>query len=537
MAVLQKNDAKLPFWGKRQSLVRGLDPLGLQNASVATYTLLLPGLNNVTGRIRYYGFYCWLLDEYAQKVGVANKDEQYRFIRRAELAVAILAQYQNPVPGAIPGNLYVANLLRQHKGDSYDLKTGADKQNGSTDGTYWKYGAGAFGQYYVGALRDIGLIMERELSSGVYVRTSVSETGRVTGLLLAKAFADNIPEEVKSIFLNSVLSGSMQVEGQKLQVVSNYFNLGYIPEGSEEEQLYWQLLIDSDRPKHGEGTPSFYRRETISHLLDFHVESAASASVHRFTHHAYAVQGIVGNKSDDCLTGWYYYQLNEYWQYSCLAILNSTLAYLEQKHGVHWAHLSNFLTDISRGIVAELKSLGYALGSEVSLEEVLAMLDDAKTEENLIEDINNNKQEKRAAYSFILIWKLLLNNHNNLTRLEGYARERGIERDGDGVHYLLQLEHQLHVPLEKFVTRFLYVNIIQRHQLVAFRKMGSGYQSTQKFILEDGYIRLIGHYDPGFTGPRVGTLIGFMRDLHILDEEGNITETGQEKYMALDSNV
>ena len=53
MAIILKNSESLyPFFGNKMSFIRGLDPLGLQNNSEATFAMLLPGLNNVTGRLR-----------------------------------------------------------------------------------------------------------------------------------------------------------------------------------------------------------------------------------------------------------------------------------------------------------------------------------------------------------------------------------------------------------------------------------------------------------------------------------------------------
>ena len=46
----------------------GLDPLGMQNTSVGLYQKLLPGISNVTLRIRYYGFYAWLSSIYADRI-------------------------------------------------------------------------------------------------------------------------------------------------------------------------------------------------------------------------------------------------------------------------------------------------------------------------------------------------------------------------------------------------------------------------------------------------------------------------------------
>lgn len=45
----------------------GLDPLGMQNSSINLYQRLLPGISNVTLRMRYYGLYAWLAAIYARR--------------------------------------------------------------------------------------------------------------------------------------------------------------------------------------------------------------------------------------------------------------------------------------------------------------------------------------------------------------------------------------------------------------------------------------------------------------------------------------
>lgn len=44
-------------------LLGELFPLGIQNSSITVYGRLLQ-YDQPSGRIRYYSFYCWLLDEY-----------------------------------------------------------------------------------------------------------------------------------------------------------------------------------------------------------------------------------------------------------------------------------------------------------------------------------------------------------------------------------------------------------------------------------------------------------------------------------------
>src|SRR6516162_596831 len=70
----------------------GLDPLGMQNTSVALYQRLLPGISNVTLRMRYYGFYAWLSGVYVRRIGDTNPKSWQRFVRRAEALYALAAQ-------------------------------------------------------------------------------------------------------------------------------------------------------------------------------------------------------------------------------------------------------------------------------------------------------------------------------------------------------------------------------------------------------------------------------------------------------------
>ena len=61
MAQYKQSDITHIFWASNEGFKAGRDPLGIENSSVATYSTLLPGLTNLTGHIRYYSLYCWLL--------------------------------------------------------------------------------------------------------------------------------------------------------------------------------------------------------------------------------------------------------------------------------------------------------------------------------------------------------------------------------------------------------------------------------------------------------------------------------------------
>ena len=84
--------------------------------------------------------------------------------------------------------------------------------------------------------------------------------------------------------------------------------------------------------------------------------------------------------------------------------------------------------------------------------------------------------------------------------------------------YYLNFENHLHKTIDDFVNEFLSLKIISRHEYVAYRKMGAGSQSTQKFIIENNSIRQIGNFEPGYTSPRINNLLNFLHDLKLLED-------------------
>lgn len=62
------DDKVKPFWAEFSSTAGGRDPLAIQNSSVVIYSQMVVGITNVTNRIRYNGFFCWMLDTISKNV-------------------------------------------------------------------------------------------------------------------------------------------------------------------------------------------------------------------------------------------------------------------------------------------------------------------------------------------------------------------------------------------------------------------------------------------------------------------------------------
>jgi hypothetical protein len=152
-----------PFWAKSGNFVRGRDPLGVQNSSISVYAILLPGMTNLTLRLRYYGMYLWLLDEYHNLPSDSSFKQspkaQYTFIRRAELITAYLMVNNHPKELSVIGNDFANRNINEAKEKGfYDIALGADQNKDTEKGSvYWDYGSGALGQYYAGSLFALNL--------------------------------------------------------------------------------------------------------------------------------------------------------------------------------------------------------------------------------------------------------------------------------------------------------------------------------------------------------------------------------------------
>ncbi|OKL39988.1 hypothetical protein [Pontibacter flavimaris] len=522
--VIDKNEARLPFFGDKMSFVTGLDPLGLQNPSAQAYSYLLPGLNNVTGRIRNYSFYCWLLAEYAKRIKSSDPKEQKTFIRKAEYIIALIAAKSGIL--GISGSLYATHRLNENLAE-FNLNAGTYNADGSTVGTYWQYGSGVFGQYYIGSLRQIGLIEEpindKGQPMGIYRRTAKRENQKVSGEEIAAAFDKNISGPNKQLFFNCLEKGT--IDHDQLIDLTPDFNMAQIRPDTEEARLLLLLLLDVDEPLTVKEHPESMRKETLLHVLRLANELENTVGARLFTMHAYEVKGRHENTTDASLSGWYYYQFNEYWQFACTAIFNGLLDFLDELAGPGWKPVHELIQQASDTIIEILvnKDMQEATSATISSINTSAFLPERK----LYSEIEATQGIERVISGFLLIWKMYDKNKENLVWLWDYTKKRDIGGGNDVLSFYREYDWYKNSSIKSFVEDFLLKRIIQRHQKVAYHKMGNGSQSTQKFIIEENYIRKIGNFGPGFTGPRVGNLIAFLQDLHLLDANRQLTEFGE----------
>ncbi len=172
--------------------------LGLQATSVRIYRGLVPGITNVTNRLRYYSFYCWVVLAYERHEHADDKNRWRRFIRRAE-ALYALASYaaSTAETGGMAGREWVEKEWPTIEASNQaDLTLHDDPKVEN----YLGAARGNFGQFYVASMIDVGLLAK---SRGVPL---IGPDGRI----LARAFEAS-SGDVAKLMADAVLSGTVSV--------------------------------------------------------------------------------------------------------------------------------------------------------------------------------------------------------------------------------------------------------------------------------------------------------------------------------------
>lgn len=505
-----------PFWAKSADFVRGRDPLGIQNSSISVYSLLLPGMTNLTLRLRYYGFYLWLLDEYHNLPSTNDFRKsvrgQYNFIRRAELLLSYLMVNKFPNEQSVVGSDFANRNLSQLAIQTYyDLALGADKLPITNKGSvYWDYTSGAFGQYYVGSLMALQLVEAK--TEGYFGRTE-------KGVQLANAYRESITHnEAKTLFIKRIIEGKLY--GNDIEELID-FSLNKDINNSLEENFYLEMLLNNDGEKNKKttGELSQQRKETVILFLKFLSENKDPNSWKDLPIALYsAYQNNRNTTANEAQIGWYYYYLNELVHFSLEAFFWGMLSEMEHKSRT----IQNFIDHIAQSITQnELKNLTVAevISKKINFEE-----DTQKHIDNINTNVKNQDSISCLTQGLFLLLKLFNDSKQDIERLEQYASDYTLFDKNGNVLAVFKKYITVNSSIQFFdFVKNMVRSILNEHTAIAYRKMGNGEKNLLKFIIEDNYLVHIETMKPNFTSPRLRTLFNFSIDLGLISKEGTLS--------------
>lgn len=503
----------------------GLDPLGMQNTSVGLYQALMPGISNVTLRIRYYGFYAWLSLSYAKEVGDTNPKVWQQFIRRAEALYALIAQHHGKETG-VAGTDWAQKKLAKISGEIIDFSEDADPGSPTH---YLKQPWGAYGAAYASQLLAIEVFSSTDLHE-------IPVPSLLIGEPLAAAFAAEFGATAIK-YLEIIKLGSVsRTELTELSVMAP----SDIKLDSNERELYQNLLFAQSGV---ERTSDIDRRQTLNLILSLANQLNKIPSINDVRWALYS--GFIPNGKPIALTTnelvrhrqrWWVYQANDLSHICFEALLKFTLDTLEEfPNGIP---LSSLITHTVKKILAEADNLPATWGDflnntkpEVNAWSPSAALSEYELSRKLMQAARPEGicTSKNAWLALQLL--AILHNRFNEAEQSIKADLSHFESEVDAFRSLLTeikflSTHQLE-NFSKVIGLIIEERVIRRHFSVALRKLK--YQRDYTFLIDsdDGRVRLRSKDGPVFTNPRLGPAITFLKDIHLINENG-LTQLGQQ---------
>ncbi|MGE0631181.1 MAG: hypothetical protein AB7O96_02145 [Pseudobdellovibrionaceae bacterium] len=506
----------IPFWGHPLTVTGGRDHLGMQRAALRTYAHLLPGLSNLTKRYRYYGLYCWLLDYYATQFNDPNVRKFKNYIRRSELLLAFTNSAQGSVTeSGVMGSDFVKQHIEKARNAPIIWADSADI--GGKKKLYWKHNGGAFYQYYLGPMKEMGLIEESK--HGLPICTEF-------GSRLAKILCRDLESSDQNLFHDFIQRP--KVSASETKNLFKTFALSAITQGTDEQKLTTEFLLGPDRMLSKE--KSFFRRESLINILNT-VESTGENS-HAITEHYFKHWDgsplDLENDRQKVDELWWYYHLNELGHYACESIFWCLLDLLLGDGASYQPRelvLDKLISLVDHSIKTQ-NTLGKLLTgySDTRTGLIKALCDGQKKLEEYIGEEAQGEALNAALEQLFRIYNLYVTFSPKLTvdlqLLDCHASGDTLET----ISYFDRLKTQ---PAGLAIRTYISKMILSKHAENVIRKIGSGSQVTMKFIHEGAHIKGIEVVHPRLTSPRINSAIQFLKDVKLLDENGSLTDQGK----------
>lgn len=510
-----------PVWTEYRKK-NGLDPLGMQNSSVSLYQTFLPGISNVTLRMRYYGLYAWLCRTYAQKIGDTNPESWKRFIRRAEALYALIA-YRHGGEGGVAGIEWAQKILDSNQNGFIEFAQAAEP---GSENYYLKQAWGAYGAAYRSQLFEIRIFdpsNEHELPL----------PSKEIGERLAAVFESGVGELARA-FYDIVQRGDVtndELDELRPLAPSEIALLG------EERALYQELLLAPFDPTDGRARA---RRDSILLILKITALLGRDPNPEEVRWILFAgcdQNGRALNLGTPELEAqrrlWWIYHANDLCHVAYETLLKFTLDTLaEYPAGIALSRLiplcvekiletipgtpAHWTTFVDASLPASNAYAADEDGSEFSLSVAI---------------MKRAGRNDASVCPPEIAW--------NAVRLLGILHRRVRDEDRDiatvlgrfnpeAFYSLLTetrfLEAHAGEPFEALLARLLEQRVVQRHLWVALQKLRAG---DYTFLIErdEGKLRLRAKDGPVFTNPRLGPAITFLKDIHLVGDQG-LTDYG-----------
>lgn len=516
-------ELNFPEWTEYRKK-NGLDPLGMQNSSVSLYQTLVPGIGNVTLRMRYYGLYAWLSWVYAKRIGDTNPQSWQRMIRRTEALFALIAQRRGD-EGGVTGTDWARNTL-DNLGKRTIIDFAADAEPKSPT-YYFKLAWGAYGLAYASQLFQVGIFEEAK-------EHLIAVPSAEIGEKLAQAFEKELGD-LSAPFYEVIQRGKVSLDD--LDRFARIAPSG-IRKSGPERKLYEDILLAHIRPERPDDISRRLSLLLILRIADQLKRGPTPDDVRWILYAGKDQSGRTFKPGSQALEAqterWRIYQANDL----CHLALECLLKFILDKLGDYPRGIapSLLVARCAEEITATVKKLPSSWNAFVERLHVAENAYDRTVTESEWSLSSAILSVRRAADYCPpeVAWKAftLLGILHKRFRANAQAITEELQSlDLTAFRSLLTegryLDQCGDTKFAEIVARIIEERVMRRHLWVALRKFQR--QGDYTFLIEtdDGVVRLRDKDGPVFTNPRLGPSVRFLRDIHLIDD-GGLTPRGAE---------
>ena len=506
--MYEANNIPFPFWGAETTRKTGRDPLAVQNSSVVIYDDMVKGITNMTVRIRYNGFFCWLMMLIAEKLQATNPSkidnpkEQIKYIRRGELLLAYSMQFNYPLVNGVSGSIFAQRNINS---SVLNLAEGADIENKPK--VYWQNRLGVFGQYFIGVLTQLRLI---------YLPDASHLTYRVTaeGYNLCQIFRQSLSVEQENLFWDSINTGVISKEK-----LAEFKCLALHLIDNDAELSEYEMLFSRPERQDITGQNITHRISTIRLLLKFVQEDGSKVDRRLFVL-AFLKSNFLAVLKEDMEVSeeqlsWFLYELNEL------------------SHAAYEAHHFALLYSTTE----EPQPL------EVILDRLKREYDDYNNSTidgfsiyELYEELQSCYKEKNYGALLYVASRLLLSLYGainkHINKLFEYAKDvYDVNHPGFAPSLLIRLVGDEKKKCDwQFAEDCIYF-AINDHLRSSYSKSSIGQGIVHNYMVDDGLIWQLRRPDPIRTSPRLSNVLQYIEDIKWIErveDHYSLTERGTQ---------
>jgi hypothetical protein len=545
-----------PQWLESISATSGLDPLGVQAISIHIYGYLLPGMTNVTNRLRYYTFLCWALYNYSNTVQSKKLEDWQIYIRRAEFLFALIADMHHKgekgSSTAMVGSATTRPVLHHENKETINIAEYTQFEYSKK--RYFQNKGGGFSQYYQGPMNNLKLIVDGGPIK-FQLADDVKENNELRfGLKAAQFFSKN---KHLDLFHKCVLDGKVTVD--QLKEMGGSLCACGIRKNKSEHALLRNLLFDLDKSFSASGDR---RRRSLSLILNF-IKNFGNKPLSIEDFRETCMYGYYPNNKkvkihrleQEIFQWWTLYQMHEYFAFALQCFFYIFERIIDKDNVDSEKVFKIIQKEVAAVSFSGTETLrrfkGLNLKENSGLSDFINKLSFSNEDESnwahngvsefclkkeFFKMIEKDKIGEMTLIAVIVLMKIYLKT-KNLNNIYKNLDEVFLNRYRINMNYLtytVEKHSKTQDSLWAFINIILKEFVVDWHAIVALRKFRYNKKSTLRYNLDGKrYVRVqsIGYDKPDFTSPRLSTAFRFLEDL------GFITGTEDSKFILSQEGV